>query len=203
MRVHSPLMEVEDKDSANHTAGHHHHDTGEVGAYKWGVAAWRLHSRNHVHEECEGHEDCDAEGELLSRVRGCLEAKNHHAGNEYTRSNEVVEVVDGAPPNVDLKSHIYVVVSHVWNTVSYSVGTDKMPLCILTESGRVCFPTVHSSPVAIIHGQVHQALMVGPSAKLEVAYLLIKGKPGHVHLAGRLEYAWRNLFNSAITVYYQ
>ena len=32
---------------------------------------------------------------------------------------------------------------------------DKMPLCILTESGGVCFPTVHCSPVAIIHGQVH------------------------------------------------
>ena len=24
MRVHSPFMEVEDEDSANHTAGHHH-----------------------------------------------------------------------------------------------------------------------------------------------------------------------------------
>ena len=28
----------------------------------------------------------------------------------------------------------------------------------------------------------HQALVVGPGAKLEVTYLLIKGKPGHVHL---------------------
>ena len=26
----------------------------------------------------------------------------YHAGDEYTRSNEVVEVVDGAPPDVDL-----------------------------------------------------------------------------------------------------
>ena len=70
MCVHSPLMEVEDEDGANHTAGDHHlqhsksakiinnvvktvlshvkirfhHDTGEVGAYKRGVAARRLHS---------------------------------------------------------------------------------------------------------------------------------------------------------------
>merc|ERR1712208_129714 len=34
-------------------------------------------STNHVHEECERHEDCYAESELLSRVGGCLEAENH------------------------------------------------------------------------------------------------------------------------------
>ena len=28
----------------------------------------------------------------------------------------------------------------------------------------------------------YQALVVGPGAKLEVTYLLIKGKPGHVNL---------------------
>ena len=28
----------------------------------------------------------------------------------------------------------------------------------------------------------HQALVVGPGAKLEVADLLVKGEPGHVHL---------------------
>ena len=28
----------------------------------------------------------------------------YHAGDEYTRSNEVVEVVDGAPPDVDLET---------------------------------------------------------------------------------------------------
>ena len=32
---------------------------------------------HHVHEEGERHEDCDAEGELLPRVGGCLEAENH------------------------------------------------------------------------------------------------------------------------------
>ena len=70
-----------------------------------------------------------------------------------------------------------------------------MPLCVLAESGRVGFPAVHSSTVAVVHRQVHlrkmsyarenidyQALMVGPGAKLEIAYLLIKRKPGHVHL---------------------
>ena len=28
----------------------------------------------------------------------------YHTGDEYTRSNEVVEVVDGAPPDVDLET---------------------------------------------------------------------------------------------------
>ena len=44
----------------------------------------------------------------------------------------------------------------IFDWEKYSLITpDKMPLCIFTKSGRVCFPTVHCSPVAIIHGQVH------------------------------------------------
>ena len=30
-----------------------------------------------------------------------------------------------------------------------------MPLCVLAESGRVGFPAVHSSAVAVVHRQVH------------------------------------------------
>ena len=32
---------------------------------------------------------------------------------------------------------------------------DEMPLCVLAESGRVGFPAVHSSAVAVVHRQVH------------------------------------------------
>ena len=44
----------------------------------WGVT-WKVARRptNHVHEEGERHEDCDAERQLLPRVGGCLESKNH------------------------------------------------------------------------------------------------------------------------------
>ena len=37
----------------------------------------------------------------------------YHAGDEYTRSDEVVEVVDGAPPDVDLETFEELVKSFV------------------------------------------------------------------------------------------
>jgi hypothetical protein len=35
-------MIVKDHDGADHTAGHHDHDAGEIGPDEWGLAGWRL-----------------------------------------------------------------------------------------------------------------------------------------------------------------
>ena len=45
-------------------------------------ALWKkiVTKSHHVHEEGEWHEDCDAKSQLLPRVWGCLEAKNHLEG---------------------------------------------------------------------------------------------------------------------------
>ena len=42
----------------------------------------------------------------ITCVKRCFESlvSAYHAGDEYTRSDEVVEVVDGAPPDVDLET---------------------------------------------------------------------------------------------------
>ena len=62
----------------------------------------------HVHEECERHENSDAECQLLSRVWRSLETKDDHAGDHNAGDDQVVEVVDCLALNTDLKGDINV-----------------------------------------------------------------------------------------------
>jgi hypothetical protein len=42
MSVGQPVMIIEDHDGADHTAGHHDHDAGEVGPNQWSLTRGRL-----------------------------------------------------------------------------------------------------------------------------------------------------------------
>ena len=129
---------------------------------------------DHVHEEGEGHEDGDAESQLLPRVRRCLEAKDDHAGNHDAGDDQVVEVVDRLPLDGDLVSDVNVegaFAALVLHSISHSPSAEQHPLGILL------IRSVTSKHRVVLDGQVDQLLCVGPGAELKGARLVVKGKP--------------------------
>ena len=46
--------------------------------------------------------------QLLPRVRGQREAKHRHGGDQHARDDQVEEVVQGSPPDLDLESDVKV-----------------------------------------------------------------------------------------------
>ena len=72
------MVVVEDHDGADHTAGHHDHDAGEVGSYQRSLTAGRLHAGDHVHEHRQGHQHSDLQGHLLSGVGREVEPEHGH-----------------------------------------------------------------------------------------------------------------------------
>ena len=128
---------------------------------------------DHVHEEGEGHEDGDAEGELLPGVGWGLEAKDDHAGDHDAGDDQVVEVVDRLPLDADLVGDVNIegaLAALVLHSVPDAPGAQKHPLRVLLVR-EVAGEGVHD-------GQVDQLLRVGPGAELEGARLIVKGEPG-------------------------
>ena len=118
---------------------------------------------DHIHEEGEGHEDGDAEGQLLPGIWRCLKAKDDHAGNHDAGDDQVVEVVDRLPLDGTLVLHC----------VPHAPGAEQHPLRVLLIR-RI--PREHR---IVLDGQVDQLLRVGPGAKLQGARLVVKGEPGN------------------------
>ena len=134
VRVHGALVVVEDEDGADHAAGHHRHDHREVDADERRVAGGRHHRRHHVHEEGEGHQDRDAQRQLLPRVGRGLEAEDDHAGYHDAGDDQVVEVINSLPLDGDLVGDINVECSKtaiVLNGVPSSLGAEQHPLRVL------------------------------------------------------------------------
>ena len=184
VRLHRPLVVVEDEDGADHTAGDHHHDAGEVGSYERRLAGGRHHATDHVHEEGERHQDRDTEGELLPRVRGGVETEDDHAGDDDARDDQIVEVIDRLPLNDELEGDIQedFWAAGVLDAVPGGEGADELPLGVLLVAAGV---RLH-----VLQCEVDQGLVVGPGPELETAVLLVKREPGNIHFAGGLEQSW-------------
>ena len=54
------------------------------------------------HEDAEGEDYGDAEGNLLARVRGQAEDEYREAGHHHAREHNVVHVVQGLPTNSEI-----------------------------------------------------------------------------------------------------
>lgn len=67
----------------------------------------------------------------------------------------------------------------IYQTSSHTL-TDKIPLSVGREAGYIC----------LHHLQVHSQPIVCPRAKLQLAFLCIKGEPAHIDVAGALKDPW-------------
>ena len=136
----------------------------------------------------------------------------HHARNEDTRSNQVVEVVKSPSPQMDLikikcqQDKLPYIKCDVdiglWpGAVDLGspdpLSADQEPLGVLAVVAHVRLPGVR---VLANHRQIDQGLVVSPRAKLELTMLLIEGKPGHVDAAGGGEDARWYLLHGAVAV---
>ena len=177
--LHRPLVVVEDEDGADHAAGYHYHDAGEVGSDQGSLAGGRHHAAHHVHEEGQGHQDCDAQGQLLSRVRRGVEAEYDHAGDDDAGDDQVVEVVDRPPLDDEGEGDVQVDLrtAGVGDHVPGGAGTNQLPLGVLLVAADVGLADV------ALEGEVDQSLVVGPGSELQSTILLIKGKPSDVYFA--------------------
>ena len=153
---------------------------------------------DHIHEEGEGHEDGDAEGQLLPGVGRCLKAKDDHAGNHYAGDDQVVEVVDRLPLDGDLVGDVDVegaLATLVLHCVPHAPSAEQHPLSILL------IRSVTRKHRIVLDGQVDQLLRVGPGAELQGARLVVKGEPGDADGTRGLEDSWQRTFGCIFTFY--
>ena len=155
--LHRPLVVVEDEDGADHAAGDHHHDAGEVGPNQGSLAGGRHHAAHHVHEEGQRHQDGDAQGQLLSGVRRGVEAEYDHAGDDDAGDDEIVEVVDRPPLDDEGEGDVEVNLrtAFVFDHVPGGHGAHQLPLGVLLVAADVGLSDV------ALEGQVDQRLVEG------------------------------------------
>ena len=139
---------------------------------------------DHVHEEGEGHEDGDAEGELLPGVGRGLEAKDDHAGDHDAGDDQVVEVVDRLPLDADLVGDVNVegaLAALVLDGVPDPPGAEQHPLRVLLVR--------EVTSESVLDGEVDQLLCVGPGPELQGTRLVVEREPGNADWTGGLEYS--------------
>ena len=131
-------------------------------------------------EDGEGQQHRDAQGDLLTAVRGQIENQDGEAGDQQTGDDEVDGVKQGKPPDDEEVGDVRVdlVAAVVFLCVVRAHGVDDGPLAAL--------PVVVEVHRVLDALQVDLGLVVGPGAELHFAVLLVEGEEGDVDAAGAL-----------------
>ena len=109
------------------------------------------------HEEGQGHQDCDAQGQLLSGVGRGVETEYDHAGDDDAGDDEIVEVVDRPPLDDEGEGdvEIYLRTAGVGHHVPAGDGAHQLPLRVLLVAADVGLAGV------ALEGEVDQRLGEG------------------------------------------
>ena len=109
------------------------------------------------HEEGQRHQDCDAEGQLLSGVGRGVETEYDHTGDDDAGDDEIVEVVDRPPLDDEGEGdvEVYFRTAGVGHHVPAGDGAHQLPLGVLLVAADVGLAGV------ALEGEVDQRLGEG------------------------------------------
>ena len=91
--------------------------------------------------------------QLLPRVGGQREAKHRHGGDQHARDDQVEEVVQGSPPDLDLESDVKVGLGTAVIHLSIPGGWNfcKKLGMVSIQIVQTHFPLTHQMPFPVLH----------------------------------------------------
>lgn len=187
------MVHVEHKDGDDDRQGNKYHGEEKILSNQRDDQGGRwddLGDKQQEHGERQQHGD--AQGYLLSTLRGQVEDQDSQAGDQQAGDDQIDRVEQRQPPDnegvcyigVDLcAAFVFLAV-----VIAHSVDDDPFPALPVVQLVHV---TVHAH-------QVYLGFVIGPGAKLHRAVLLVKGEEGNIDAAGAFVDSRWHPFNSPI-----